>query len=84
MNLGDKLRDRVTGFEGIAVARTEWLNGCVRFAIQPHQLHEGKVIDATYFDAEQLEVVEAKAVQLKVKETGGDRVTPARAKDDRR
>lgn len=30
VNLGDRVKDQVTGFEGIAIARTEWLFGCPR------------------------------------------------------
>ena len=28
VNLGDKVRDRVTAYTGIAIAITDWLNGC--------------------------------------------------------
>lgn len=31
--LGKKVRDSITGFEGIATARQEQLNGCVRIAV---------------------------------------------------
>lgn len=31
--LGDKVRDKVSGFEGIATARTEFLNGCFQIEI---------------------------------------------------
>lgn len=33
IKLGDQVQDLITGFKGIAVARTKWLNGCVRYAI---------------------------------------------------
>lgn len=58
MNLGDKVRDRITGFTGILIAKTEWLNGCVRAVIQPQALEKGKVIEATTFDINQLELLE--------------------------
>lgn len=31
--LGDKVRDAITGFKGIAMAQTTWLNGCRRIII---------------------------------------------------
>ena len=33
VKLGDRIRDRVTGFEGIFTARTEFLNGCTQYDI---------------------------------------------------
>lgn len=33
IELGQRYKDRVSGWEGIAVARYEFLNGCVRFEI---------------------------------------------------
>jgi hypothetical protein len=30
VRLGDKVRDRVTGYSGIATSRTEFLNGCIQ------------------------------------------------------
>ena len=35
ITLGNKVRDKVTGMEGIAVSRVEYLNGCVQYAVQP-------------------------------------------------
>jgi hypothetical protein len=55
LKLGQKAYDRITGFEGIITAKTEWLNGCVRYALQPQKLSEkGTPIDAQWFDVEQL------------------------------
>lgn len=34
IELGDEVKDPVTGASGIAVCRLEWLFGCVRIAIQ--------------------------------------------------
>jgi hypothetical protein len=30
VNLGDKVKDRITGLEGIAIGVTTWLYGCRR------------------------------------------------------
>jgi hypothetical protein len=58
IELGDRVRDPVTGFEGIANAVTTWMNGCIRIAIQPEKLDkDGKVPDDRYFDQGQLRVV---------------------------
>lgn len=57
IELGMKVRDRVTGVEGIAVARTEWLNGCTRVTVQPQKLKDSQPVETTTFDEAQLEVV---------------------------
>jgi hypothetical protein len=54
--------DSITGFSGIAICRTEYLHGCIRIGVQPTELHEGKPIEAVYFDEQQLtEASQAKA-----------------------
>lgn len=58
VQLGDRVKDRVTGFKGIAVAITEWLNGCRRVGVQAEKLAEGKPGEVQYFDEPQLEVLE--------------------------
>lgn len=57
--IGDKARDSISGFEGIAMARTQWLHGCARITLQPTALHEGKPVEMQTFDEGQLELVEA-------------------------
>jgi hypothetical protein len=78
VNLGDKVRDRVTGLEGIVVAKTEWLNGCVRVVVQTRLDKDGKVPDGYNVDVEQLEVLEKDVMQRKEAPTGGPMPSPAR------
>lgn len=35
INLGDKARDTITGFEGICIVRSEYISGCTRVGLQP-------------------------------------------------
>lgn len=67
--LGNKLHDKVTGLEGIAVGRNHWLNGCIQYCIKP-PLHEGKVLDGEWVDENQLELID-EGILVKQKETGG-------------
>lgn len=61
--LGDKVKDRVTGFEGVVVGRTEWLNGCVRLSVQPEGVDKDKKVFAMEaFDEHQLVVTKANHV----------------------
>jgi hypothetical protein len=41
VELGIKVKDKITGFRGVAVARCVYLNGCVQFEIEPLQLKDG-------------------------------------------
>ena len=60
--LGDRVRCRITGFEGIATARTNWIYGCVRFGVQREILNEkGQVLEPHWADEEQLVIVERNA-----------------------
>ena len=70
ISLGQEARDRVTGFKGIAVARTEWLNGCARVTLQPKMGKDGKHPDAVTFDEPQLELI-GKGVRIGPRDTGG-------------
>ena len=54
---GDMLQDTITGFEGIATAVTTWLNGCIRYSIQPRELREGKPVEEQWFDEKQVALV---------------------------
>ena len=57
IKLGSKVRDIVTGFEGIATARIRYLNGCIQYCVEPEVDKEGKMPKHHYIDFGQLEVV---------------------------
>ena len=50
IQLGGRVKDKVSGFEGIAVARTEWLYGCIRIEVQAKVKKNGEIEDARMFD----------------------------------
>lgn len=56
IKLGQTAHDKISGFEGIVTARTEWLNGCVRIHIEPTKLKDGQLQKAYWFDEPQLEI----------------------------
>jgi len=57
VNLGDRVRDKITGFQGIVIGVTDWLYQCRRPIVQPEELKDGKMIDSQSFDEDQLEVL---------------------------
>lgn len=72
--LGERLKDTVSGFTGIATSKVTFLNGCVRYALEPPVGKDGKTIDGQYFDSQQLEKVDSgllKQVTKKRTNTGG-------------
>lgn len=71
ITLGQKVKDIVSGFVGIATSRVEYLNGCVQYGVRAKIDKDGKCPDVQYIDQEQLEVV-GKGLTAKPKPTGGD------------
>lgn len=74
VNLGDKCKDRVSGFVGVAMARHEYLNGCARITLQPEIKKDGKLPECQTFDEPQLTIVKKAVVPAPTKatkETGG-------------
>lgn len=72
VKLGDKVKDRITGFTGVAIGRTEWLYGCDRIVVQPAVGKDGKMGETATFDEPQLEIIASKKVKVpKLKKTGG-------------
>jgi len=67
VQLGQEVQDKISGFKGIAVARVEWLYGCVRIGVAPKVNKDGKA-DCAYFDEPQLKIV-GKGVRNEVPET---------------
>ena len=62
VNLGDKAKDRISGFEGIVIGKAEYLYGCRQVLVAPTKLtKDGKRPDGEWFDEERLEVVKAGA-----------------------
>lgn len=62
VELGSKVRDRVSGWEGTATARYEYLNGCERYEVSAHD-KDGKP-EGFVFDVQQLEVLAPPAAEL--------------------
>lgn len=70
INLGDKVRDRITGYEGIVMSKCEYLNGCIQFGVQAKKTKEGKLPKIEWIDDIQLKVI-AEKTKLKKDEVGG-------------
>lgn len=80
--LGDIVKDSVTGYKGTVVGRTEWLNGCVRYAVQGPMNKDGKVDDGISIDEQQLVLVKKATPKKPAKApTGGPFPAAKRGQD---
>lgn len=75
--LGQVVKDTITGLQGVVVAKTTWLHGCVRLTIQPREIKDGRPVDSYTFDEPQAVVVED-TPEGAVKPRAGHRPEPAR------
>lgn len=66
ISLGSKVRDRVTGFEGIATTRSSHISGCDTYWVTPGLTKEGKPGDSQAFDVNRLDVLKTGAIELHV------------------
>ena len=58
IKLGSKVKDTLTGFKGLASAKTTWLSGNINITVEPEELFEGKPITPHAFEAQRLELIE--------------------------
>lgn len=56
LELGFKVKDKVTGLEGIATARIDYLYGCRQYGVTP-EAKDGKTNDTCWFDEGRLEIL---------------------------
>ncbi len=54
---GQVLKDRVSGFQGVVIARTEYATGCRHYGMCSQELHDGKPVDWEWFDESRLFLV---------------------------
>lgn len=68
--LGDRVRDVITGFKGVVTGRIEYINGCDQCCISPEATRDGKLAESIWFDWQRLER-SGKAVVMPQREGGG-------------
>lgn len=73
IQLGDTVQCKITGFKGVAVARTEFINGCIQYQLAPKVGKDNKLTEfEPSIDEKSLKVVKKKANKKKhSRNTGG-------------
>ena len=64
IELGDKVKDTVTEFEGIVIALSSYLHGCTRVGVKSVSLKDGIPTEAQWFDAPQLKIIARGVVEV--------------------
>jgi hypothetical protein len=75
--LGDRYRDTVSGYEGVATAAVFFLHGCERVTLEQWIEHAGEMRELT-FDAPRLKHLMSGEMATSTR-TGGSRPTPPRS-----
>lgn len=73
-----KVRDKITGFEGMVTGHSDYITGCDQYLVQP-PVKETEFKEPRWFDANRLEVVEeTPALKVTGEENGADIPAPAK------
>jgi len=77
IKLGDKVIDKITGYVGVVVSISTFLNGCVQYGVQGKVNKENNIPEPVGIDEQSLELVKSKKKKVEKKENGGkNRLAP--------
>lgn len=62
-NLGDIIKDDISGFKGLVYARSQWLYNCNTYGLKEKDPKDKKPGEVMFFDEPQLSIVKRKAVK---------------------
>ena len=72
IELGDKVQDIHTGFTGIVVAKTEFINGCVQFSVAPPWDKKSTLsVEEVCIDEQSLKILKKKKQPEEIESSGG-------------
>ncbi len=71
IHLGQEVKEKVTGFIGIAIARVEYINGCIQYCVKPKMGQDGRMPEGEYIDEKML-TIESDGVWIESGNTGGE------------
>ena len=64
INIGDRVKDDVTGLQGIVTGIVDYISGCQQLLVQPPVDNDGKFVSSHWIDEDRLEVVDAGAITI--------------------
>lgn len=63
--LGETVRDIITGFQGVITGHVDYITGCDQYILQPKAKDKKTTSDALWVDEDRLQKVKAKKVVIK-------------------
>ena len=79
IELGRKVKDKITGFSGIVTGLCQYISGCNQALVAPTVGKDGVAKDSSWFDEQRLEYVGTTTLKLdNGKSPGFDRAAPKR------
>jgi hypothetical protein len=76
--LGEVVKDVVTGFSGVITGRCEYLTGCRQYSITSRTLQSGDT-KSGWFDEDRLVRTKGAKIKIKTVNPGGPQFAPAKA-----
>lgn len=62
IDLGDRVKDIITGFEGIVTGKCQYITGCDQVLVQPRVKDDGSKAEGGWFDSDRCTVINAGAI----------------------
>jgi len=79
IQLGTKVKDKITGFTGIVTGYVQYLTGCNQALVQPPVAKDGTYKDSWWIDEQRLELVDNTVIKLdNGRNPGPDKAAPKR------
>jgi hypothetical protein len=78
IQLGQTVKDKLTGFTGLVTGRCEYISGCHQILIQPPVKDKNEFVEPRWLDEERVEALPAEIVSLKIVNPGFDMEAPIR------
>ena len=78
VKLGQKVRDQITGFEGMVTGLVSYISGCNQALVAPRVKPDGEFAESHWFDLDRLAVTDPSEFSLSVTASGADLPAPRR------
>lgn len=62
--LGSSVKDKVTGFIGVATGYVQYITGCNQYLVQPAVKADGEFVEGRWVDEQRLEAAEGAVIEL--------------------
>ena len=79
MQLGNRYKDKITGFKGVATGYVKYISGCNQVLLAPPAGKDGGLIESQWIDEQRLDIMVGDAITPKNDVSPGfDRMAPKR------